>query len=231
MREALANQKAYTLHLVQELKTGNMSFDELIETVPSILHLNDAQTFEIVGASPSCIIHTQYPVEEIGEVGQQGYLEYIMAKEDRERVSLGLTQYLTKGDFRKPISFIQRVRGKTNPLKPFLTTTAVLPEQGVFFSYSVLASDAEAKRLKEGFHSDVQRYCAKHIWSFQRLSQSELDILTLFAIGNKYRTIADQMHISLETVKTHLKSIRRKTGLNTIQELVKYALAFQLIQY
>jgi LuxR family maltose regulon positive regulatory protein len=46
----------------------------------------------------------------------------------------------------------------------------------------------------------------------ESLSERELEVLSLLAVGHTYREIADGLYVSVNTVKTHLKNIYGKLG-------------------
>jgi LuxR family maltose regulon positive regulatory protein len=57
----------------------------------------------------------------------------------------------------------------------------------------------------------------------EKLTEREMHILKELSKGCSYKQIADALFISLNTVKFHMKSIYRKTELNSNTELMKYA--------
>jgi two-component system response regulator NreC len=61
------------------------------------------------------------------------------------------------------------------------------------------------------------------------LSDRELDVLRLIALGHTNAEIADQLFLSVRTVETHRSHIQQKLRLNSRSELVKYALARGLV--
>ena len=61
------------------------------------------------------------------------------------------------------------------------------------------------------------------------LSERELEVLRLVALGNTNGEIAKQLYISPRTVETHRASVQRKLGLNGRPELVRYALEHGVI--
>lgn len=56
--------------------------------------------------------------------------------------------------------------------------------------------------------------------SFDSLSSRELEILELFAKGESYAQISGSLFISESTVKTHLKNIYRKLGIDSQRKLI-----------
>jgi len=61
------------------------------------------------------------------------------------------------------------------------------------------------------------------------LTERELDVLRLIAMGHTNAEIADQLYLSTRTVETHRAHIQRKLGRNTRAELVRYALEHNLM--
>ena len=62
------------------------------------------------------------------------------------------------------------------------------------------------------------------------LSQRELDVLRLIALGHTNSEIGEQLYLSIRTVETHRSHIQQKLRLNTRSELVRYALERGLVQ-
>jgi two-component system, NarL family, response regulator NreC len=56
------------------------------------------------------------------------------------------------------------------------------------------------------------------------LSQREVDVLRLIALGNTNAEIGKRLHLSVRTVETHRAHIQQKLRLSTRAELVEYAL-------
>jgi two-component system response regulator NreC len=62
------------------------------------------------------------------------------------------------------------------------------------------------------------------------LSERELAVLRMIALGYTNSEIADQLYLSVRTVETHRAHIQQKLGLGSRAELVRYALDHRLIQ-
>jgi two-component system, NarL family, response regulator NreC len=61
------------------------------------------------------------------------------------------------------------------------------------------------------------------------LSERELDVLRLIALGHTNAEIADQLYLSVRTVETHRAHIQQKLRLSARSELVRYAIARGLV--
>jgi two-component system response regulator NreC len=62
------------------------------------------------------------------------------------------------------------------------------------------------------------------------LSEREVDVLQLIALGHTNAEIAGKLYLSVRTVETHRSHIQQKLGLSTRAELVGYALERGLIE-
>jgi two-component system response regulator NreC len=63
------------------------------------------------------------------------------------------------------------------------------------------------------------------------LSEREVQILRLIALGHTNTEIAEQLYLSVRTVETHRSNAQQKLGLERRSELVRYALDNDLIDH
>ncbi len=66
---------------------------------------------------------------------------------------------------------------------------------------------------------------------FEPLSEREIDVLQLIAVGHKYQEIADRLVISLNTVRHHTKNLYRKLEVNNRTQAIKKANDLNLLQH
>ena len=62
------------------------------------------------------------------------------------------------------------------------------------------------------------------------LTERELEVLRLIALGHTNNEIAGQLYLSVRTVETHRSHIQHKLGVSSRAELVRYALDNDLIE-
>ncbi len=62
------------------------------------------------------------------------------------------------------------------------------------------------------------------------LSEREVDVLRLIALGHTNAEIGENLHLSVRTVETHRAHIQQKLGLDTRSDLVRYALEHKLVE-
>jgi DNA-binding CsgD family transcriptional regulator len=65
--------------------------------------------------------------------------------------------------------------------------------------------------------------------SESQLSEREIEILKLIALGYTNKEIGDKLFISIHTVITHRKNITSKLGIKTIAGLTVYAILNKII--
>jgi two-component system response regulator NreC len=61
------------------------------------------------------------------------------------------------------------------------------------------------------------------------LSERELEILRLIALGNTNAQVAQELYLSVRTVETHRAHIQQKLGLSDRSAMVRYALDKHLV--
>lgn len=84
---------------------------------------------------------------------------------------------------------------------------------------------AGRKRIPAGIAAQL----AEHL-SDETLSEREIEVLKLVMSGNRNRDIADQLFISEETVKAHLKHIMEKLGASDRTQAITIAVRRGIIQ-
>lgn len=57
----------------------------------------------------------------------------------------------------------------------------------------------------------------------KKLTDRELEVLQRIGLGQKTREIADKLHLSVKTVDVHRTNIKRKLGLTSAPELIRFA--------
>jgi two-component system, NarL family, response regulator NreC len=62
------------------------------------------------------------------------------------------------------------------------------------------------------------------------LTEREVEILRLIALGHTNSEIGEQLYLSVRTIESHRAHIQQKTSQSTRAELVRYALDHGLIE-
>lgn len=73
------------------------------------------------------------------------------------------------------------------------------------------------------------QFFKENFQKFITLGPRAKEVLRLVALGKSSAEIAEELHITVDTVNTHRKNIKRKLDINTTYEFTEYAHAFDLI--
>lgn len=79
--------------------------------------------------------------------------------------------------------------------------------------------------------SNLQRFIHKYEEKFNKLTDREIEVLTLVAKGLQNPAIAENLDISRSTVQNHRAGIRKKLAVGSQADYIKFALAFGLISF
>jgi|GEM_PF-1433245 len=71
----------------------------------------------------------------------------------------------------------------------------------------------------------------ERIEAFRKLTPREKEVMRYIALDCANSEIAERMHLSLNTVKNHRKSVIKKLDVNSLLELYRLAVAFGLVKY
>jgi two-component system NarL family response regulator len=87
-----------------------------------------------------------------------------------------------------------------------------------------------ASKLLNEFATLIKRGDERQHVPAPRLTERELEVLKLVAKGLNNRTIAEQLFISENTVKNHVRNILEKLQLHSRMEAVVYAVREKLLE-
>jgi len=97
----------------------------------------------------------------------------------------------------------------------------------VFGGELLLCRNLAAKKISRLV--DDNSYASKNFTKFCLLSKREKEIISLVASGKSSYDISGMLFISLHTVNNHRKNIQSKLAFNSFSELIRFAIAFDLI--
>ena len=93
----------------------------------------------------------------------------------------------------------------------------------------IVAAIRQVHAGRKSIPAEVASQLAEHLGE-ETLTAREIDVLSHVAGGNRNRDIAEQLVISEETVKVHMKHIMEKLGASDRTEAVAIALRRGIIQ-
>lgn len=88
----------------------------------------------------------------------------------------------------------------------------------------------------KGLHRKIKRliteeiFRSNHLADFKQLTDRELEILRMVALGKNNPEIANELFISRCTVEQHRKNMNRKLHVKGLKDIMDFAYAFDLVQ-
>lgn len=105
-------------------------------------------------------------------------------------------------------------------LVPLLTRMADARDTAAAVAYlqTLRAAERARERMRDGSASDVSLTCALAARAYD-LTRREEEILALLLEGKSFAAVAGELVVSENTVKTHVRNLYRKMGVNRKQDL------------
>ena len=204
-----------------------------------------ADDHEIVRDGLRDILTTRLGTVVVSEAKDAGEAINLLIKEDWDLVLLDIN--MPGRDGLEVLEEAKRLRPKT----PVMVLTAYPEEQFAIRSFKLGASGYLTKQsATDELVTAVQRILAggKYITAslaerlavslggnddqapHEALSNRELQVLRLIALGKSMKAIADELALSEKTVATYRTRISEKAGLKTNVEIARYALKHGLVE-
>ena len=224
--------------LAKSLKKGDMKMPDFGEIVPASVMLQDLEGLQPAGCSYMNswgLEHLGTSLSEINALGEAYYERYFV-REESLAIFRGMNRYLMDGDFDQQYNFFQRVKLYGDHDYTWFFTVCKLvkldeasgpTDKVVVLSSPVVGIDNVIARVTKTLDQDTYIRC--HYRKFSQLTAREKEIIALLANGKSSADIADILFISEHTVSTHRRNIIRKTECKSFAELLRFAMAFDLV--
>ena len=236
-----SEKKEITLQQFYSLENGlskNLfNVDDIANMLPGsvMVHdLNDMEPFKVSYMNEWGCDKLHHSQEEILGMGE-AYFDKFFVPDQIDSFKQGISEYFGRLDMTSSYNFFQQVRtGKHGDLNWYFTMCKFLgsendiPTRMLLISNPVSGSDEMAKKLDNIL--DQNLYVAKNYRRFSLLTKREKEIIALLAEGKSTRELSDRLFLSTHTIETHRKNIRKKLEVNSFAELIKFAVAFDLIK-
>lgn len=214
-----------------DLLTQNdkIKLEDVLDYLPGWIHLNRKKDFALTGLSGNMENEWEITSEEAKKAGMKLITERIHDI-TLQKVVPPLQQFYETGDLNQVFGFFQLIRSRPNEnYRWYYTVTKINRKLECTISQSVplLKISPFLVKAKELLgHND---FLNKNFAKFQTLTKREKEILQRVACGNSNQQIADELFVSVLTIKTHRQNINRKLGINKINDYLQYASVFGLM--
>ncbi|MBL3716148.1 MULTISPECIES: response regulator transcription factor [Lactococcus] len=197
---------------------------------------------QMVRLGLSSFMNIQPDIEVVGEAadGESGYLKAQSLKPDVILMDLVMDRLDGIGATQKILA--ESPEQKILILTSFLDDEKVFPAlaagaKGYILKTSQAAEIANAVRkvasgqdvLSEAVKEKINQQKHRKPELYDELSKREMEVLKILAQGLSNQEIADQLYISLKTVKTHVSNIFNKLEVSDRTQATIYAIQHKLV--
>ncbi|MEX0780038.1 MAG: helix-turn-helix transcriptional regulator [Balneolales bacterium] len=228
--EAFADQFNLYATQMEELYEKRVDHSDQKDDIPVPMRILDRGSLVYKAANQKMAKCTGYSCKELLKLGER------YPKRHLHPASLAYNQNVVVSHYKKGelyslftyTEFIQLYR-KTNyqPLINFSRKCISHKNNIIVMSLTPDMFDSNSDTIQQVLEMDV--FKIKHYSQFQQLTQREIEILKLLAEGCDNPRISTRLEISRSTIETHRKNIIKKLNVRHYRDLLRYAVAFDLV--
>ncbi len=230
-RELVQRFEYYVASIESKLNNKDKA-GSIIDSIPLSVVIARPGPLEIVNINKKHETWTGYSEEEIRQ-DCGDYLRKTIHPTSLKNVAPLLKEFYGTGHSRQTMAFVQYAipYGKRDydPLITFTKVPACQSDLAVRLLVPPNKMDSLSRSMEQIVEMDL--FKMRHFKRFQQLGHREIQVLELLANGCNNPDIADQLGISRQTVETHRKRIKSKLELKTFRDLMRYAIAFDLVRF
>jgi len=163
------------------------------------------------------------------------YHDRFFNNEDMEDFIVKLRKLLQKKDPEETFTFFQQVKFKDRQEWVWHIGSIRIFHQADDGSATHLVTVAFPVDRMKHIENKAERLLKENMFfkenlsKFLSLGKRAKEVLKLVALGKSSADIAKELHISIDTVHTHRKNIKKKLNISTSFEFTEYARAYDLI--
>lgn len=225
-KEIIANNEHYAFRLRNLYLQNETLFYQVADYLPYGVHINNRDNFEYAYANTKMLTKGT----EFKKVLNNG-IDYLYKISCPKLLKKGIDrtqQFNQLQDFDALCTNPQRIL-LNNKMTFVISNKLILNNEKYLNINSFMDEMGSVGKL----YNDILKPILKNdqIWQqFQSLTKQQKVILKLLANGNSTKEISEQLVISTHTTNTHRKNIYRKLHIHKISELVKFAMAIELLK-
>jgi len=226
--------QAHTMCIGNQLSNQTLSISDIGDYVPGGVMVQNLGTMVNSYMNKFGCDILRKSSEELMQMGPEYFARYF-PPEELKFFRKELLLFIAEDDPNSLHSFLQRVRSDVHTeYKWYFTTSRIIqsPDDSISPSLvnisvplNMLSSTGE--RMRNLIEND--EYMRKNFCRFGQLSLREKEIIKMIVEGKSSHEIADALYRSIHTINTHRKNIIHKLGVNSLAELIKFAVAFNLV--
>lgn len=201
--------------------------------IPGIIVVHNLRNFKISYMSESGLKFLNTTMENLKAMGVAFYENYL--NPDSFEYMRQFMELISKSKEDESISFIQQARPTKNDnwdwyasnSKIFLRDKENVPLLSISYVIPITGKLFFESKIQRAF--DENKFLKKNQHLFASLTKREKEILTLMAQSISSEEISISHNIAKSTADTHRRNIRKKIGVESPYDIMRFAQAFNMI--
>ncbi len=199
---------------------------------PGIKIVYDMRNGEVRYMSPAGLAELEITLDELREMGHEYNRRFFNPEQSEEYVPQLFA--MLRNDPDGSFTFFQQASAAGKEWKWYLSAVHVLLKDAdgspvLSLTIAHLVDPVSHLTPKVARMLEEHAFIKEHQQLFDTLGEREKTVLSLLSKGHTNLEVSAALSISVSTVETHRKNIRRKLRVTTNAELGKYSMAFDLI--
>ncbi len=207
----------------------------IADEFPGVVIVHYLENGKVLYMSQAGVDQLCTPLEEITAMTPEEYYTRFFNAEEAKEYTPKMLDMVMRNDPGEVYTFFQQVRiGEERGFKWHLSSMRILmhdddgrPMLSLLVSQSIDPLYHLTNKVSRLLEENT--FLRKNYTRFSSLGNREKEVLALLSKGKSSSDIADELHLSVTTVETHRRNIKRKLEVTTHFELTQYALAFDLV--
>lgn len=209
-------------------------FAPVAEMVPGVVVIHDIKGFQPLYMTKNGLNLLKISLNELIGTGEN-YKRLFLNPDFMEDYLKDLESLLLEDERDETFTFFTQVRYKkeeefvwyVSSLKVFHRDRDHRPTHTVAVSIPLENFPRTSKRAERLLGEEMFRRRNKE--KYASLGEREKEVLQLVSLGKTSAEIANNLHISVDTVNSHRKNIKQKLSISSIYEFSEYTFSFDLI--
>ena len=176
-----------------------------------------------------------FSTDDLKELGSDYTSKICYDADEMRKLKKLINGFYERNDESEILSFFQKVRPFGSDEYEWMFITSKLfkrdreapPKERLLVACPIKFMGNLSKKINRVL--DENHYMKKNFKKFALLTKREKEVLMLLAQGQNNPAIADMLFISRYTVEQHRKNINSKIECKNFSELIRFAMAFDLI--
>ncbi len=191
--------------------------------------LSQGLALALSGVDDICVVGSAVSASSAEEFAAQLHPDVLVV--DAANASSDMREHLRSRGHVPAMVLLSTGDGRDREHAEDLGAVAVVPREASLQDLADAIRHANASRStpEDAAHQEVQTFTrpvrsAPRTSGLSQLSAREIEVLQLLVQGLSHRAIADELHLAVNTVRTHTRNIQLKLNVHSNLEAVSFAL-------